>query len=73
MKISRHKSFVASCTCRPSQKTFTKYLILSLKSISEQCHLELSYKKVSDILKKHENCETSKLSWHTTCTRGAMA
>ena len=52
MKVSRQKSFIASCTCRPSQKTFTESLILSLKSILEQRHLELSYKKVSWTCKK---------------------
>ena len=40
MKVSRQKSFMASCTRKPSQKTFAEPLIL-LKSIFEQCHLEL--------------------------------
>ena len=44
MKFSRQRSFAASCTCRSSH--FAESLILSFKSILEQCHLELPYKKV---------------------------
>ena len=39
------------------KKTFTEPLILSLKSIYEQCHLELLYKKFHGHAKKHENCK----------------
>ena len=45
MKALKQKSFAASCTHRPPQKTFAETLILSLKSTIKQCHLELSYKK----------------------------
>ena len=46
MKILRQKSFAGSCTHRPLQKTFMESLIAtSLKSMFEQRHLELSYKK----------------------------
>ena len=58
VKVLRQKHFVASCTCRPLQKTFAKPLILSLKSIYEQCHFELSYKKFHGHAKKRENHET---------------
>ena len=43
MKVLRQKSFGASCTCRPLQKTFVESHILSLKSIFEQHHLKFSY------------------------------
>ena len=40
------------------EKTFTESLILSVKSMLEQRHLELSYKKVLWTCKKHENHKT---------------
>ena len=53
MKVSRHKSFAARCTCRPTRKNFH---ILSLKSIFEQHHLKFSYKRFHGHSKNHENC-----------------
>ena len=67
-----HESFeaescTASCTRTPSQKTFAESLILSLKSIFEWCHLELSYTKFHGHAKnvKTTNFSASKLSWYT--------
>ena len=47
--------------------TNTESHMLSLKSIFEQTHLELSYKKFRDHVKtmKTTNFSASKLSWHT--------
>ena len=63
MKVSRQESFVASCTHRYLQNTFVESHILSLKSLFEQHHLELSYYKVSQIC---INCKTfsSRLGVH---------
>ena len=63
MKISWQKSFAASCTRRPSQKSFAESLILSLQSILEQQHLEPSYKKVLQTAKSTKTT-ASKLSWY---------
>ena len=43
------------------EKTFVESLILSLKSIFKQCHLELSYKKVSWTCKKYESFQVFSL------------
>ena len=58
MEALRQNSFVASCTRDLHDKTFAESLILFLKSIFEQCHLELSHKKVLRMCKKHKNHET---------------
>ena len=51
-----------------AKKTFAESLILSLKSILEQRHLELSYKKVSrtcEKVQRLQNFSALKLSWRT--------
>ena len=63
MKVSRQ---VVHADLR--EKTFTESLILSIKSILEQCHLELSYKKVLRTCEKAWklwNFSASNLSWYT--------
>ena len=64
MKASKQKSFMASCTRRPSRKNFRG---TPLKYIYIQCHLEISYKKVLLTCKKVRkvwNFSASKLSWY---------
>ena len=63
-----HKIFAASSTHRPLWKNFHGTLILSLKFMFEQRHLELSYKKFCRHVKSTKSTKlfsTSKLSWYT--------
>ena len=65
MIVLRQKSYAASCTGRPARKNFVESLILSLESVLEQRHLELSYKKVSQTCEKVQKQQNFSASWYT--------
>ena len=70
MKVSRQKSFAASCTCRPSQKKLSQNPSYFLLNHIEQQYLELLYKKVLWTCKKVRkpwNFSALKLLRYTVC------